>query len=83
MYQLSLEEQNGLMAKVNEAREKAGGKVVVFCVSTWASEQWPYFGVEVFPDIEAVHKYTELLGEFNWFRYMEAMTLLGTEMPPP
>jgi hypothetical protein len=81
LYQLSPEEQDRLMAKVDEALGKAGGKRVVMCDSTWASEQWPYFGVEVFPDIEAVQKYAELLGEFNWFRYMKSMTLLGTEMP--
>ncbi len=82
-YQLSKEEFNSLMAKSNEALEKAGGKRVVFCYSSWASEQWPSFGVGVFPDIEAVQKHTELLNEFNWFRYVESMTVLGTEMPAP
>ena len=81
MYQLSQEEQNSLMAKVSETLEKVGGKPVVVCDSSWASEQWLFFGVEVYPDIEAVQKSTELLNELNWFRYMEAMTVLGTEMP--
>jgi hypothetical protein len=80
-YQLSQEEQNSLMAKVGEALEKVGGKRVVVCDSSWASEQWPYFGVEVFPDIEAVQKYTDMQSKLNWFRYMKAITVLGTEMP--
>ncbi len=80
-YQLSKEEQDSLWAKNNEAFEKAGGKRMLVCDSSWASEQWLFFGVEVYPDIEAVQKYVELLNELNWFRYMEAMTLLGTEMP--
>jgi hypothetical protein len=41
---------------------------------------WSAFGVEAFPDIEAVQKYTALLNEFNWFRYSESITLLGSEV---
>jgi hypothetical protein len=78
-YQLSQEEQNSLLAKVNEALEKVGGKRVVMCDSNWASEQWPFFGVEVFPDIEAKQKHARLLDELNWARYVEGMSVLGTE----
>jgi hypothetical protein len=78
-YQLSQEEQDSLFAKNVEALEKAGGKPVIYCDSSWASEQWLFFGVEVYPDIEAVQKYTEMLNELNWFRYGEAITVLGTE----
>jgi hypothetical protein len=78
-YRLSQEEQNSLLDKVNGALEKVGGKRVVMCDSSWASEQWPFFGVEVFPDIEAKQKHARLLGELNWVRYVEDMTVLGTE----
>ncbi len=81
-HQLSPDEQKNLLAKVDEAREKVGGKVIVACDSSWCSEQWPFWGVEQFPDIEAVQKYTELLNAFNWFRYVESMTVLGTEAQP-
>ena len=81
-YQLSQEEQNKLFVKVDEARAQVGGKVIVGCDSRWASEQWPFWGVEQFPDVEAIQKHTELLNAFNWFRYVESMTLLGTEMQP-
>ncbi len=80
-HQMSKQEQDSLFAKTNQALEKVGGKSVLVCDSSWASEQWPFFGLEVFPDIEAVQKYTEMLNELNWFRYMESMTVLGAEMP--
>ena len=80
-YQLSQEEQDKLFAQVNEARAQFGGKIIVACESRWASEQWPFWGVEQFPDSEANQKYTAHLNTFNWFRYMESMTVLGTEMP--
>jgi hypothetical protein len=51
----------------------------VGCDSTWASEQWQFFGVHEFPDIEAVQKNTAALQELNWFRYVEAVTTLGTK----
>ncbi len=80
-HQMSKQEQDSLFAKTNQALEKVGGKSVLVCDSSWTSEQWPFFGLEVFPDIEAVQKFTEMLNELNWFRYMESMTVLGTEMP--
>ena len=82
-YQLSQEEQTSLMAKVDDALEKVGGKRIILCDSSWSSEQWPGFGIEEFPDAEAVQKHSELLNELNWLRYIESRTLLGTEWQLP
>ena len=78
-YQLSQEEQQKILAKVDEALTKVGGKRVIMCDSGWVSEQWTFWGVEQFPDIEAVQKHTALLNELNWFQYVDSVTLLGTE----
>ena len=80
-YQLSKEEQDSLWAKVEQALKQAGGKPVIYCDSRWAGEQWMGFGVEVFPDIEAVQKNVRLLEELNWYRYVESISILGTESP--
>jgi hypothetical protein len=82
MYELSEEEQRALSDKVREALEQVGGKTVVMCASGWANEQWQYFGVEEFPDIEAVQKHTQLLHELSWPRYVESVSMLGTKWPP-
>jgi len=79
-YQLSEEEQADLMDKVTGLLERAGGKTVILCDSSWSSEQWQFFGVEEFPDIEAVQKHTADLDELDWFRYGETMTLLGSKV---
>jgi hypothetical protein len=82
-YQLSQEEQNSLLDKVAQTLEKIGGKQIVVCDSSWASEQWPFFGVEEFPNIEAVQKHAQLLNELDWpSRYGMSITLLGTEWQP-
>ena len=77
-FALSKEEQDALTAKVVDALKQAGGKSLVFCDSRWSSEQWWGFGVEEFPDIEAVQQHIKLLEELHWMRYVESETLLGT-----
>ena len=81
-YQLSQEEQADLMAKVSAVLAKVGGKSVITLNSLWATEQWAFWGVEQFPDLEALQENARLLDELNWFRYVESMTFLGSEFHP-
>ncbi len=78
-YQLSEDEQQQFLTKSQEALEQVGGKTIILCNSLWAAEPWFAWGVEQFPDIEALQKHIELLNEFNHFRYLESRTVLGTE----
>jgi hypothetical protein len=70
----------------DEAFEKAGAKRPIICDSSWSSDQWSFAGVEEFPNIEAVQNYMAALNELNWFRYVEATSILGTKfeskLPP-
>ena len=77
-YQLSPDEQQHLSGQVEEALAQVGGKRVLVCASAWSNEAWLAFGVEEFPDLEAVQKHSQLLAELNWFRYIESITTLGT-----
>jgi hypothetical protein len=79
-YQLSEEQREGLFGKMNETAEKLGVKSVVICDSSWNSEKWLFWGVEEYPDMEAVQEYTKCLVELNWFRYCDSETLLGTRV---
>ena len=82
-YQLSEEERNSyFQTKLQEAYEKVGGKMIIACASAWSSEQWLAFGLDEFPDIEAVQKFTELLIEQDHFRYIESVSILGTKWEP-
>ncbi len=78
-YEASEEQRNEILAKVNAAFEKVGGKRLAFCSTYWASEQWQVFGMEVFPDIEAVQQYTQALEQLQMPRYLESVSMLGTE----
>jgi hypothetical protein len=79
-YQLSKDEQRSLFSKVEAALEQVGGKTLVVCDSVWATEQWQFFGVEEYADIEAVQKHAAALQAFNWFRYVESITTIGTRI---
>ena len=81
-YQLSEDERNALAAKSMESLERVGGKTVVSCFSGWSSEEWMLFGVEEYPDIEAVQKNQEEQIAFDWFRYLESKSMLGTKWEP-
>ncbi len=78
-YQLSEEEQQKHDAMIEEMRNKVGGELVVFCVSL--IEDWAFWGVEKFPNMEAYQKHLALLYNQKNERYIEALTFLGLDMP--
>jgi hypothetical protein len=76
-------EQQRLLSFVMEALNTAGGKELVMCSAAWSNERWPFFGVEEFPDLEAVQRHEQILTDLNWARYIESRTTLGTELILP
>ena len=82
-YKLSQEEQNKLNEQNAAFLKELGAELVILCISAWASEEWLGWGVEKYPDIEAVQKQTDHLISLNWFHYMETKTYLGTEFVMP
>ena len=67
------------MARLAEAGERVGKKSILMCTTTWSSDHYQFFGVEEFPDMEAVQQYHDALVKMNWFRYVDGQTLLGTK----
>jgi hypothetical protein len=82
-YELAPEEQQRLLAQVTQAKFTVGGKELLLCSAGWSNEQWPFFGVEEYPDAEAVQRHQQILTELNWGRYLETRTTLGIEFVPP
>ena len=78
-YRLSKDEQDSLQAKVIENTDQLGGKFTIMCDCAWSTEEWQFWGVTEFPNIEAVQKHTAFLMELDWYRYVEAESMLGTE----
>lgn len=78
-YQLSKAEQDSLLQKVVAAIAQVGGKSIITCNSSWASDAYMLFGLEVYPSIEAAQEHNKILLELNWFRYIDGFSILGTE----
>lgn len=78
-YRLSPEEQEDLLRKVREARDATGGKRVMACDCRWANEAWDMFGIEEYPNIEAVQIHTKAMQELGWYGYVEANSILGID----
>ncbi len=81
-YKLTKEEQKELVAKDTESLKQVGCELIMMRFSAWSSEEWLGWGVEKYPDIEAVQKHAMNLDEMNWFEYIESKTYLGVEAPP-
>lgn len=78
-YQLGREGWEKLNAKNLESLASVGAEMIINCDSIWSSEPWLFFGINKFPDIEAVQKHAANLVQIEWYRYVEGKTLLGTE----
>jgi hypothetical protein len=81
-FSLSEDQQRSLLEKVQQALKDAGGESVVMCDIRWATDGGFVFGVEVFPNLEAVQEHNRLLNQLNWTRYIEAESYLGTAAQP-
>ena len=81
-YQLSEDERKEILAKLQAAYEQVGGKQTIVCESRCSEERWHAFGLDEFPDLEAVHRFHELVEEHEHFRYIESASMLGTKWEP-
>lgn len=56
---------------------ETGGKVLLVCNMVWSNEQYEYFGLEVFPNLQALITYHEKLQSIGWFAYFDSKSYLG------
>ena len=79
--QLPQAERDALWEKVEKRFKELGGERNLWVDSSWSSEEHPGFFVEVYPDIEALQKFTAYLNELKFLQYFDVMTVVGTESP--
>ena len=80
-WRLSEEERKEVSDKAAESYERVGGERIVDCDSSWSSEQWLGWGVQKFPNIEALQQHHRDMMEIEWYRYANSISILGTEWP--
>ncbi|MEI7847824.1 MAG: hypothetical protein WCK35_18625 [Chloroflexota bacterium] len=79
---LSQAEQNAMLEKAANLRTQFGAQQIGNGFSYWSNEAWQYFGVEMYPSIEAVLGHSQKMMEIGWPRGIEAQTFLGTSDSP-
>src|SRR5215207_7958311 len=73
-------ERTVLWDKANQRFKEVGGERKLWADSSWSSEEHPGFFVEVYPDIEALLKFTAYLNELKFLQYFDVMTVIGTQL---
>ena len=81
-YQLEDEEKDRIFKKIGDSFEEVGAEQIIICDSSWSAEAWQSFGLIKFPNIEALQKHRQDTNNLDWPRYVEAMSVLGTEWQP-
>jgi len=78
-YRLSDEERRAIGARRRAVHQNLNRRDVLNCQSAWCSEQWPFFGLEEFDDIETAQKKSQGFVELNHYRYYDITSILGTK----
>ena len=60
-----------------------GGRQIIACDSGWCSGRWQWWGVNEYPDIEALQTEMAMAREYDYFRYVDTLTVLGTRRELP
>ncbi|MFT3893116.1 MAG: hypothetical protein QM730_15915 [Anaerolineales bacterium] len=76
-YQLSPEGRDQLWARVGESSQAAGAKTIVGCYSRWSNETYPAWGIEEYPNLQALQQSARTNEKNQHFRYLEAETYNG------
>lgn len=76
-YQLSPEARDQLWARVGESSQAAGAKTIVGCYSRWSNETYPAWGIEEYPNLQALQQSARTNEKNQHFRYLEAETYNG------
>ena len=79
-YQLSPEKRNQFWANAAGNPQAVGAKPIVACDSRWCNEAYSAWGIEEYPDVQAVQKATRAHEESEHFRYIKSETYLGTKI---
>lgn len=77
---LSTAEFKSLTARHSEPAQRLGVRRLLEASMRWSDECCEYFGVELYPSLEAAQEYTHCLEAEDWFSYVQGESFLGIPM---
>ncbi len=75
---LAEDTRDRLFDAVGESNRKNCGINLIGCDINWSNEEYSFFGVTAWPNIEAERAHFKELTKLGWHRYFYAKTILGT-----
>jgi hypothetical protein len=78
---LSQEEEKAIWEKHDALHKENDSINMIVCNSYWCNEAHPYFGIGVYPSVEANMKIMQGLEALGWLQFMNVFSLLGIPEP--
>jgi hypothetical protein len=81
---LTAEEQDMLSMEAHAALDMCGGRWTLDCSVIQPEDGWQWFGIEIFPNQQALVQYHDALAALGWYRYVVELNVFGIEreLPP-
>jgi hypothetical protein len=81
-FDLNEQEQNDLLGQNTSLFAELGGKSILTCRSFWSVERYILFGIELFPNAQALQKHSDKLEDLGWPKLLDSESLLGIAENP-
>jgi hypothetical protein len=79
---MSDEARNAALSDDALTLKNLGAQQLLSCRAMWSSERFPFFGIELFPNVHALQKHAEYLESKGWFTLFDTETFLATAEEP-
>lgn len=66
--------------KHDEYMAQVGGRTLIDADMSWSNEEYDAFGIQEFPNLEALMQFNDCLKQLHWFDYITSKTHLGFNM---
>ena len=72
-------ERGKMLDKLDEINQQFGVERTIICDSGWSNDEWQFFGVDKYPNIEILQEVYKQLDGIQWSRYVVTKSILGTQ----
>lgn len=70
--------QKEIYAEILASYARYNSKLELMCSSTWANQEYSWWGIDSYPDLAALQGRTQAMEKAGWYNYISAFSLLGT-----
>src|SRR5512133_1579509 len=79
-FSLPVDQYQEIRTRMSKRASELGIRDLFNASMSWSNERYEFFGVELYPSLEAVQAYTQTLTALGYFQYVESESFLGIPM---